>query len=362
MGSHCNISGAHAANDFDTLAFSLRLYERQPLKLSFRASNLDEAIEWQHKLRSQLRRLLGGFPRRKCKLAPRTVERANLRFRAPSGRLVEYSRETIVFKSREWLSVYAYYLTPKDARTPLPCILCLPVHGRGVDDIVGINPDGSLRESYGGYQMDFALQCVEHGYAALAIEQLGFGHRRDERARKQSPETSSCQPAAGAALLFGETMLGWRVYDAMRSVDYLLTRDDVDHERIAVMGISGGGATALFTAAIDERIKAAVVSGYFNTFKDSIMSIPHCIDNYIPGMLKFAEMWDIAGLIAPRALFIESGTEDSIFPVEATLSSYERLKRIYDVFNAGDRIGIEVFEGEHQFHGRGAFEFLRKLL
>lgn len=360
---HCqSIAGEHDRDEFDTLAFSMKLYERQPLKLSFKASNLGEAVEWQQRLRSQLRKLLGGFAKRKCDLAPRTLERVDLSFRTPSGELVEYSRETIIFKSREWLSVYAYYLVPKDAHTPSPCIVCLPGHGRGVDDIVGINPDGSLRESYGGYQMDFALQCVEHGYAALAIEQLGFGHRRDERARKQSPETSSCQPAAGAALLFGETMLGWRVYDAMRSVDYLLTRDDVDPQRIAIMGISGGGATALFTAALDERIKAAVVSGYFNTFKDSIMSIPHCIDNYIPGILKFAEMWDIAGLIAPRALFIESGTRDQIFPVEATLSSYERLKRIYDVFNASDRVGIEVFDGEHQFHGRGAFEFLRKWL
>lgn len=347
---------------FDTLAFSIKLYERQPFKLSFKASCLSEAIEWQRRLRSKLRKLLGGFPRRKCELAPQTIAKDKLSFQAPSGTVVEYERETVIFRSREWLSVYAYFLTPVNASKPLPCILCLPGHGRGVDDIVGINADGTLRESYGGYQMDFALQCLEHGYAALAIEQFGFGHRRDERSRKQSPETSSCQTAAGAALLFGETMLGWRTYDAMRSIDYLSTRDEVDFERIAVMGISGGGATALFTAALDERVKVAVVSGYFNTFKDSIMSIPHCIDNYIPGVLKFAEMWDIAGLISPRALFIESGTKDQIFPIEAAMRSYERLKRIYDVFGAADKLGIEVFEGEHQFHGEGAFQFLKRWL
>ncbi|MCS7253015.1 MAG: alpha/beta hydrolase family protein [Armatimonadota bacterium] len=362
MSTHHDFASILEGDEFDTLSFSKNLYERQPLKLSFKATNLNEAIEWQRKLRSQLLKLLGGFPRRKCELAPRVLERVNLSFRTPSGELVEYNRETIIFKSREGLSVYAYHLAPKGADMRLPCVVCLPGHGRGVDDIVGINPDGSLRETYGGYQMDFALQCLEHGYAALAVEQLGFGHRRDERSRKQSPETSSCQPAAGAALLFGETMLGWRVYDAIRSIDYLHTREDVDVNRIAIMGISGGGATALFTAAIDERIKVAVVSGYFNTFRDSIMSISHCIDNYIPGILRFAEMWDIAGLVAPRALFIESGTKDPIFPIDATLRSYEKLKRIYDVFNANEKLGIEVFEGEHQFYGKGAFEFLHRWL
>lgn len=346
----------------DTLAFTMSLYKRQRRRLSFNATSLDEAVEWQRRLRIRLIKLLGGFPKRKCELKPRRLEKAKLSFISPCGRIVRYERETVIFQSREELSVYAYFLMPEGASMPLPCVICLPGHGRGVDDIVGINADGTIRQTYAGYQMDFALQCVEHGYAVLAVEQLGFGHRRDERARNQSPETSSCQPAAGAALLLGETMLGWRVYDVIRAVDYLNTREEVESDRIAVMGISGGGATALFTAAIDERIKVAVVSGYFNTFSDSIMSIPHCIDNYVPSILKFAEMWDIAGLIAPRALFIESGTKDPIFPVEATIRSYEHLRKIYSLFNASEKLGLEIFEGEHMFYGRGAFQFLHRWL
>lgn len=93
---------------------------------------------------------------------------------------------------------------------------------------------------------------------------------------------SSCQPLAASALLLGETMVAWRVWDVMRAIDYIQTRTDVDSKRVAVTGISGGGKISLFSAALDTRIKVAVISGYFNTFRASIFSLSHCIDNYIP--------------------------------------------------------------------------------
>ena len=70
-------------------------------------------------------------------------------------------------------------------------------------------------------------------------------------------------------------------------------------------------------------------------------------------------MPDIAGLIAPRGLFIESGTRDPIFPVGATRAAFRRASEIYRAFGAGAAIGMEVFNGDHRFHGKGAFEFLR---
>ena len=91
--------------------------------------------------------------------------------------------------------------------------------------------------------------------------------RRDEAARKRGAGNSSCQPASGAALLFGQTMVGWRVWDVIRSVDYLETRAEVDPGRIACCGISGGGTITFFASAVETRIKAAYTSGYYNTFK-----------------------------------------------------------------------------------------------
>jgi len=70
----------------------------------------------------------------------------------------------------------------------------------------------------------------------------------------------------------------------------------------------------MYAAAVEERIKVAVISGYLNTFKDSIMAMKHCECNYLPGILKYGEMYDICSLIAPRPLLIESGKNDPIFP------------------------------------------------
>ncbi|MCZ6676643.1 MAG: prolyl oligopeptidase family serine peptidase [Candidatus Poribacteria bacterium] len=337
----------------DTLAFSRELYDQVPRQMAFRASTKVETEVWQRDLRAKLVALLGGFPAEKCELLPRVVE---------TKEFSTYTRETVLFQSRPNMTVFGYLLLPKDFATPDPVVLCLHGHGRGVDDIVGIEEDGTMRTEYGGYQNDFALQCVDNGYAALAIEQFGFGHRRDEKGHERGGGSSSCQPASGAAFLMGQTMIGWRVYDAMRSLDYLATRPEIDINRVGVMGISGGGTTTFYSAAVDARFKAAVVSGYFNTFRDSILSISHCIDNYIPGVLQYAEMYDIAGLIAPRAMFVESGTEDTIFPIDATRFAFDRAKEIFRHFGAEDKLGIEVFEAAHSFHGVGAFQFLNRML
>ena len=339
----------------DTLAFSHQLYTDTPRQLAFQATTLTEAEAWQQELRAKLIELVGGFPMEACDLEPEVLE---------SHEFPTYFRETVQFKSRPHMAVFGYLLSPKRSQGPgqNPAMLCLAGHGRGVDDIVGIAEDGSLRSAYGGYQNDFALQCVAQGYTVLAIEQFGFGHRRDPIARERGGGNSSCQPSAGAALLLGQTMVGWRVYDAMRAFDYLATRPEIDTNRLGVMGISGGGTTTFFTAAIDIRVKAAVVSGYFNTFRDSILSLSHCIDNYIPNVLQYAEMYDIAGLIAPRALFVESGTEDSIFPIAATRFAVNEAKAIFKCFEADDKLRLEVFEAGHSFHGVGAFAFLKEVL
>jgi len=337
----------------DTLEFSRAELKKHSQALGFRARTVAEAKAWQRKLRRKLIALLGGFPAKRVPLRPRIVE---------TRRFKGYTRQAVYFETRDTLSAFAYFLVPDGFHSPGPAVLCLPGHGRGVDDLVGINEDGTMRDEFGGYQGDYALQCVSHGYAALAFEQLCFGHRRDEAALKGGSGNSSCQPASGAALLFGQTMIGWRVWDAMRAIDYLSTRPEVDPGRIATLGCSGGGTTSLHTAAIDERVKVAVVSCYFNTYADCIMSISHCMDNYIPGILDWAEMPDVAGLIAPRGFFAEGGTQDPIFPVAATRRAHRCTKRVYRLFGAERQIGLEIFDDTHRWWGKGAFEFLAKTL
>jgi dienelactone hydrolase len=337
----------------DPLPFALKLVEEAPRKLRFAARNQKEALQWQRKLSAKLIELLGGFPEERTPLRPVTLETRE--FRA-------YRREKIMFDTREGASVLAYILTPSGKSGPVPAVICVPGHGRGVDDIVGIDDKGRDRVDKDGYQHDFAIQVAEAGMAALAIEPMGFGCRRDPANIKRGLGRSSCQPVAGTALLVGQTMIGWRVYDVMRTIDLIATRPELDAKRVGCMGISGGGTCTLFSAAVEPRIRAAMISGYMNTFRDSVGSLAHCIDNYVPGILNWAEMYDIAGLIAPRALFVESGRRDDIFPVQASIESFRRVSSIYEVFGAAGKTEQEVFDEAHSFWGKKGIPFLARHL
>ena len=345
---------ALATRHLDSREFCLSEYDSLTPTLSFSATNPASARRWQQRARARLIERLGGFPSSRAPLNAEALETTDFG---------TYTREKIVFDTRENLSTIGYLLLPKNAPRPLPAVVCVSGHGRGLADIVGIAEDGSQRtERNVGYAKEYAIQCVEHGYATLAVEQLAFGTRRDDAARRSGPGTESCRPAACAALLFGQTMAGWRVWDAMRSIDYLATRREVDASRIATLGASGGGTTSLLTAACDQRVTAAVVSAYFNTFRDSIVSISHCPDNYVPGLLRDMEMYDIAGLVAPRALFVESGRRDRIFPIAGYERAVAKAREIYDVYGVADRFGAETHDGAHEVHLVGAFDFLRRAL
>ncbi len=334
--------------DLDPVAWTWQQYKDAPLRLTFQAANKAEAEAWQKTLRAKLTELLGGFPARSA-LVAKTID---------VRQLPGYSRERFVFESRPGVSVPGYLLMPLHAPKPCPTVICIPGHGRGVDDIVGIDERGRDRTDKPGYQHDFAIQAVEHGLAAVAIEPMAFGHRRDVTTKRKGATATACQPAAGSALLLGQTMIGWRVWDVMRAIDWIETRPELDKNRVGCMGISGGGTCTQFSAALDQRIKCAYISGYLNTFRASIMSVSHCIDNYVPGILDWAENYDVAGLIAPRFLFSEGGNKDPIFPVEATIESFRRVKRVYEIYGVPDRAQQEIFPGKHEFHGTRGLPFL----
>ncbi len=339
--------------EFDPVHWTLETYKSAPLKLTFKATNKAQAELWQQELRAKLTELIGGFPHERVPLQPQIVEKRDF---------PKYTRERFVFESRAGVSVAGYLLLPKDANPPFAPVICVPGHGRGVDDIVGIDEHGADRTDKAGYQHDFAIQVVEHALAAVAIEPMAFGCRRDAANIQKGPGQAACLPSAGAALLLGQTMIAWRVWDVMRTIDWIETRPELDSNRTGCVGISGGGTCTQFAAALDTRIKAALVSGYLNTFRDSIMSIAHCMDNYVPGILNWAESYDVAGLIAPRFFFSEGGDKDPIFPVSATRASFAKVKEVYKTFGVPERAAQEIFAGEHSFHGNQGLPFLSHAL
>ena len=340
-------------SELDPVVFTKQLYANAPLQLTFKPGTRKDAEAWQRKLHAKVVELLGGFPATRGALQPRTLE---------VREFPTYRREKFVFQSRPGILVLAYLILPNVTRAPLASVICIPGHGRGVDDLVGIDLEGNPRTDKPPYEHDFALQVVEAGMAAVAIEPLGFGARRDPANKAKGLAQKACEPAAGSALLLGQTMLGWRVWDIMRTIDWIETRPELDAKRVGTMGISGGGTAALFSAALDQRVKAAMVSCYLNTFRDSIMSVAHCIDNYVPGILNWAEMYDVAGLIAPRALFSEAGQRDKIFPLAASQESFRHVQQVYSVFGASHMAEQKTYDMPHEFSGVDGIPFMARHL
>ena len=85
------------------------------------------------------------------------------------------------------------------------------------------------------------------------------------------------------------------------------------------------------------------------------MSIYHCADNYIPGLLRYAEMSDIMGLFAPKPVVIVAGREDGIFPIHATRRAFRDLKRIYKACGAHNRCHLVVGAEGHRFYAEDAW-------
>lgn len=164
------------------------------------------------------------------------------------------------------------------------------------------------------------------------------------------------------AFHLGSSVVGLRVYDGMRLVDCLETRPELDTRHLGAMGISGGGMHTFFSTCLDERMRACVVSGYYSTFRDSILAMNHCACNFVPGLGQFGEMYDLVGLVAPRPMLVEAGTHDGIFPMEAVKESVSRANAVYSVFGDSPEVETDYFEGHHQISGRRAYDFLKQAL
>lgn len=249
----------------------------------------------------------------------------------------------------------------------LPCFICLQGHSPGIHRSIACAKDEQTPEPAEG-DRDFALGCMRRGVAALCIEQRSFGQRGEEEQARVSGY-NTCHDAAMHALMLGRTLAGERVFDVMRSIDLLreLKRqrgDDlpIDPQRVGCMGNSGGGTVTLFAAAVDERVRYAMPSCGFCTYRDSIMSVYHCGDNYVPSLLLHGESADVAGLIAPRPIVIVNGTEDEIFPIGPAKREFERLKTIYEKAGVGGRCVHVVAEGGHRFYAEPAWDAMLPLL
>ncbi|MFD0715879.1 alpha/beta hydrolase family protein [Paenibacillus sp. GCM10027626] len=330
------------------------MYDSVIPKYRFGAQDEAEWESWQKALRTQLIDDLGGFPEIPAELGAVVLE---------EERCDGYIRQSVEFTTFPGLRMPAYVLIPEEGSSEggFPAIVACHGHGYGSKEIVGLDPDGNKIEGDPGYQKQFAVELVKRGFLVVAPELLGFGERK-MKAEYDRGEYSSCHSISTFLLQMGHTMSGHRVYEALRTVDYLQARPDVDAQRIGMMGISGGGLVVSFSAALDDRIKATVVSGYISTFKESILSIHHCVDNYIPGLSRHAELPDIISLIAPRPLLAEIGSEDRIFPKTSAAGALDRVREAYRLLGEEQAVDADSFAGNHEISGAKAYDWLVKWL
>ncbi|HEY1739355.1 MAG TPA: acetylxylan esterase, partial [Acidimicrobiia bacterium] len=165
------------------------------------------------------------------------------------------------------------------------------------------------------------------------------------------------------AAMAGTNPLAQNLWDMRRSLDVLAAHPLVDADRVGACGLSYGGTMTLFLAACDERVRAAVVSGYLSSWEAACrMPYNMCGSQVMWGQLGELEHVDIGALIAPRALLAETGTEDLIFQVDAARATVASLRNVYDAFDAGTRLEHDVFEGPHMWHGARAYDFLAEHL
>ncbi len=238
----------------------------------------------------------------------------------------EYIVENLVFESRPGFPVTANLYRPKTSSTQKrPAIL---------------SPVGHYL-SAGKTATDVQARCIQlakMGFIVLSYDAIGQG----ERMRHENIHHD-----AGYALLpLGQTIAGWMAWDSMRAIDYLLTRDDVDANRIGVTGNSGGGLNTLFTAALDSRVRAAVVVGYTFEFNNWLKYAgSHCTCTHLPGVFRNMEWFEIAGLIAPRPLLMLQGASDNIFPISGARRAANNTNAIYAMMGHGAQARFDELPG-----------------
>ncbi len=304
-----------------------------------------ELLRLQEELRGKLLAMVGGLPKEKTPLHPQITGRLQM-----DG----FHIEKLIYQSLPGIYVTALLYVP-DAGKKHPGILVPCGHA----------PAGKA------YYQALAQRLVHRGYVVISWDTLGQGERSQfwDAKFKKSRYNLICAEHAiigNLAYLAGTNLARWEIWDGIRAVDYLLTRPEVDSERINITGTSGGGTQTALIAALDPRIKVVVPSCYITSlpmrmynriFKDPD-SDP---EQDLYGMIS--EGLDHSGLLLlmyPRPVFVAAAVLD-FFPIEGTGKTFREAASLYSRFGHADRIGMTASYNEHQYsveNQRAAIHFL----
>lgn len=291
--------------------------------------------------RGELYGLLGDLPERERPVGARLVgaeERDG------------YVLERLVLDLNGVEPVPAYFVKP--ARTPGRLPVVLYNHAHGGDYVLG--KDELLLGRPSLLSPPYAAALTSWGYAALAVDHWVFGERRGRTESEVFKEM----------LWRGQVMWGMMVYDSLKAVDYLLTRDDVDGGRIATLGLSMGSTMAWWVAALDERIRVCVDLCCLTDFQALVEARGldgHGVYYYVPGLLKRFSTAEINALIAPRPHLSIAGNYDRLTPPSGLDRIDVALRRVYAEMGAPEAWRLLRYETGHFETAAGRAEVLEFL-
>ena len=342
---------------YSSLPNMLSKYERFARKDFFKGNTLSEYERWRAQARATLSELIGLDKMDKVALKPQLEETISLQ-----GENEGIVRQKVLIQSEQDVWVPMYVLIPPVPDKPdsrkRKVFIAPPGHqGAGKYSIAGMREIPAVADAIKKYNYDYGLQLARRGFVVICPDCRGFGERRDEKKQGDAETdflTSSCFHLAHMAEPMGETVIGMCTWDLMKIMDYIETQPDWDSANVSCLGFSGGGMQTLYFSALDERVKNVFISGYLYGFRDSLMILNgNCSCNYVPHLWEHFDMGDIASLIAPRNLMIQSGREDHLNGPRGLENVYEQveiIKNVYRLYDREDFVIHDIREGGHCWH------------
>jgi hypothetical protein len=293
-------------------------------KMKFSAKNLAEAQLWQKQAKQKLFEIMmGGGKPDNPPLNPELIKVEEV----PDE---NYHLEEMMIESLPDRKVHAWVAMQKDIpQNGCPVILGLHGHG-GKGEWVVKGDDGYW----------FGKALAQKGYIVISLDIASHDLQHKEW-----------------------TLMGQRTWDAMTCLDYICTRPEVDKNRIGTAGVSLGGETVMYVAALDERIKVAVSAGWLTTTEN--MKDGHCKCWNYRGLEDNFDFSDIFACFAPRYLVTEIGIQEKApdgFPVSIAEVAFKEIQEAYRVFGAEDKCLLDIHDGGHEFRGKTSFEWIDRIL
>ena len=250
-----------------------------------------------------------------------------------------YRIEKILYESRPGHHVTANLYVPKAGKPPYPGVLVPCGHSN----------NGKAMEAY----QSISILLASHGFVALIYDPIGQGERIQTFGDNGKPAASGTGEHTlidiGAQLV-GRSTAQYRIWDGIRSIDYLCSRPEVDSNRIGCTGNSGGGTLTSYLMATDERIAAAAPSCYLTTLEKLFATIgPQDGEQNIPGQVALGiDHADYILMRAPEPTIILAATKD-FFDIGGTWETMREAKRLYTILGHGERVDICEAPGPHGF-------------